>query len=102
MDMTALSSAFFFVLVAALLCSGLIERKIERADRRVARVERKLDAVMAHLGISEPDPLGTELSRVTDLLDRGRKIEAIKVYREVTGAGLKEAKDAVDRVEATR
>ncbi len=26
----------------------------------------------------------------------GRKIQAIKVYREATGAGLKDAKDAVD------
>jgi ribosomal protein L7/L12 len=28
-------------------------------------------------------------------LDRGRKIEAVKVYREHTGSGLKDAKDAV-------
>ena len=31
----------------------------------------------------------------TALLD-GRKIEAIKLYRQATGAGLKEAKDAVE------
>lgn len=35
----------------------------------------------------------------TALLD-GRKIEAIKIYRQATGAGLKEAKDAVERWEA--
>ena len=29
----------------------------------------------------------------------GRKIEAIKLYREATGVGLKEAKDAVDGME---
>lgn len=29
----------------------------------------------------------------------GRKIEAIKLYREATGAGLKEAKDAVEEIE---
>ena len=29
----------------------------------------------------------------------GRKIEAIKLYREATGVGLKEAKDAVDGIE---
>lgn len=38
------------------------------------------------------------------LLDQGRKIEAIKRYRELTGAGLKEARDvveAIDRGQAT-
>jgi len=30
------------------------------------------------------------------LVEQGRVIEAIKVYREHTGAGLKEAKDAID------
>ena len=30
----------------------------------------------------------------------GRKIEAIKIYRETTGAGLAEAKSAVERIEA--
>jgi ribosomal protein L7/L12 len=29
----------------------------------------------------------------------GRKIEAIKLYREVTGAGLKEAKEAVEALD---
>lgn len=38
---------------------------------------------------------------VADELARGNKIGAIKAYREETGAGLKESKDAVDRVEAT-
>ncbi len=40
-------------------------------------------------------------SRVMELLAGGKKIEAIKVYREETGVGLREAKDAVDRAEAT-
>ncbi len=36
------------------------------------------------------------------LLRAGRKIEAIKRYRELTGAGLKEAKDAVEALESGR
>lgn len=36
---------------------------------------------------------------VADLLREGRKIEAIKRYREQTGVGLKEAKDAVEAME---
>lgn len=40
-----------------------------------------------------------EISRLVQL---GNKIEAIKLYREKTGAGLKEAKDAVEAFEAGR
>ena len=37
--------------------------------------------------------------RVETLLQEGRKIEALRVYRAETGVGLKEAKDAVDEIE---
>jgi len=37
---------------------------------------------------------------VEELVRRGRKIEAIRRYRELHGVGLKDAKDAVERVEA--
>lgn len=33
---------------------------------------------------------------VIDLINSGNKIEAIKILREITGMGLKEAKDAVE------
>ncbi len=36
--------------------------------------------------------------RIVALLRQNRKIEAIKVYREQTGVGLKEAKDVIDRM----
>ena len=39
------------------------------------------------------------LQGVADLVLRGRKIEAIRRYREATGLGLKESKDAVDALE---
>jgi ribosomal protein L7/L12 len=38
-------------------------------------------------------------AEVLDLLANGRKIEAIKRFREVTGVGLAEAKVAVERLE---
>jgi ribosomal protein L7/L12 len=39
--------------------------------------------------------------QVRALVRAGRKINAIKLVREQTGIGLKEAKDAVDEFEAT-
>jgi len=35
---------------------------------------------------------------VRDLVRAGKKIEAIKCYRAIHGVGLKEAKDAVERM----
>ncbi|MGP3949504.1 ribosomal protein L7/L12 [Streptomyces sp. 7N604] len=81
------------------LLGAALERKLDRIDRRIARVERDVDLVLGHLGIREADPA---LDRVGALVQEGKKIEAIKVYREVTGAGLKEAKDAVDRMPGPR
>jgi ribosomal protein L7/L12 len=37
---------------------------------------------------------------IRTLLERGHKIEAIKLYRERTGAGLKEAKEAVEAIQS--
>ena len=39
--------------------------------------------------------------RIKSLLARRQKIEAVKIYREEYGIGLKQAKDAVDRIEAS-
>ena len=61
---------------------------------RLAQLERKIDLILAHLGIDAPP--GGLSDRVRQLMADGRKIEAIKVYREQTGVGLKEAKDVVD------
>jgi ribosomal protein L7/L12 len=45
----------------------------------------------------EPDESEKEL---VNLLADGKKIEAIKIYRQRTGVGLKEAKDAVEALGA--
>ncbi|MBI4025997.1 MAG: hypothetical protein HY360_13510 [Verrucomicrobia bacterium] len=41
-----------------------------------------------------------ELERMQAALFQGRKIEAIKLYRAGTGAGLADAKTAVEKLEA--
>jgi len=41
------------------------------------------------------------MSALRELIAQERKIEAIKLYRELTGLGLKEAKDAVDALESS-
>ena len=40
------------------------------------------------------------MERFQEALRSGRKIEAIKIYREIHGVGLKQAKEAVERLAA--
>lgn len=40
-------------------------------------------------------------ARIKSLVSKRQKIEAVKIYREEYGIGLKQAKDAVDRIEAS-
>lgn len=70
------------------------------------RIEKKLDMLLSGVGLGSrssadtaPMSAGGEhprMSEIRALAAGGRKIEAIKIYREITGLGLKEAKDAVD------
>jgi ribosomal protein L7/L12 len=78
---------------------GLKESKefIEGIMTPERQIERKLDALLQHEGI-QYDPHANMSSGVLDAIRNGNNIMAIKLYRESTGVGLKEAKDAVDEV----
>ena len=45
---------------------------------------------------------GDTRARIEDALRRRKKIEAIKILREASGLGLKEAKEEVERMERSR
>jgi ribosomal protein L7/L12 len=73
---------------------------------RLSRLENKVDFLFQELGLQEKyqaeqsqtaSQLG--MAEIVALLRMNRKIEAIKLYRQMTGTGLKEAKDAVDSME---
>ena len=87
------------LIILMLLWIVAIPRMYQSQDRqRIARLERKIDLVLAHLGI-EDRAHAAALSEVKRLAHSGQKIDAIKMYREATGVGLKEAKDAVEAME---
>jgi ribosomal protein L7/L12 len=76
---------------------GDLQRRVEELERRVAALEQLVGRAVP------PRPAGpaTETwasATVRDLVFQGKKIQAIKVLREETGLGLKEAKDIVDRL----
>lgn len=72
---------------------------------RLDEIEWKLDAIMVAIGIQTP-PRPTpgeragmtseQIDEIRALIRSGRKLEAIKRVRELTGLGLKESKDLVD------
>lgn len=75
------------------------------ADRtRIAELERRVARLEAQLADLASDPASavdlpaaeTWMAEVQALRRDGRTIPAIKLYREHTGVGLKEAKDAVE------
>ena len=94
-----LLAIFVLGLGLLLLVASTYDRGRARRDRRLAAIERKLDTVLRHLGIEEPPP---EEPDVVRCLEAGNRIQAIKAYRERTGAGLAEAKDIVDRIARER
>jgi ribosomal protein L7/L12 len=55
-------------------------------------------AVMRRRGASAPSdiPLNPTDADVDRLIMEGRKVEAIKAYRQIHGTDLKDSKDAVD------
>ena len=89
----------YIVLVVIILMYGALESRLKRMERRASRLERKADLILDHLGIRQEEP---GMERVTALLRQDKKIKAIKVYREITDADLKEAKEAVERMDGTR
>ncbi len=57
------------------------------------RVEKKLDLILNHLGLKF-EPLTEEVRQAADA---GKKIEAIKRYRQETGLGLAQAKKDIEK-----
>jgi ribosomal protein L7/L12 len=73
-------------------------------ERTGADLRQAKEAVEAfEMGAALPPPTRMHANLEQDLLvqlERGKKIEAIKIYRAATGVGLKEAKEAVEALAA--
>jgi ribosomal protein L7/L12 len=79
-----------------------LRRRIEDLERRVAALERALGRPSAPTPVpgqstGQPGELMASLM-VRQLALQGNKIAAIKLLRDETGLGLKQAKDIVDRL----
>lgn len=83
-------------IAAIKLCREATGMGLAEAKEWVEKLEAALDSPVG------PVPENVALSPLAGLLFAGRKIDAIKVYREQVkpGAGLKESKEAVEKLEA--
>jgi ribosomal protein L7/L12 len=77
------------------------ESEILALRARVEELESRLKFIYRRLNIEYADPNSDPAlsPQVQEALRRGNKIEAIKIYRELTGVGLAEAKQVIDRAE---
>ena len=70
--------------------------KLMKADNRTIGVDTPSGRMTTKTHDVDYEVAGDALDRINDAIDRRKKIEAIKIFREATGAGLKDAKDAVE------
>jgi ribosomal protein L7/L12 len=74
-----------------------LESELIALRQRVAKLERTVEFLLQRFQVVYVDtPDNTAPPEIMELLRDGKKIEAIRVYREQTGVGLKEAKDFID------
>ena len=90
--------------VRELLASGnkIAAVKRYREETGVGLAEAKAAVEALEAGNSLADSVTSDDAdltyQVVSLLERGKKILAVKLYRDLTGVGLKDAKDAVERI----
>ena len=88
------------VAVFVLLLSGF-GRRLAGVEARLAamsRIEAKIDLLLKQSHI-EFDPYAHVAPEIAEAVRAGKKIKAIKLYREATGAGLRESKEFVEGVQ---
>lgn len=75
------------------------ETEFSELKSRVNELEDRIDFLYRRLNINYLHPGSDPVfaPQVQEALRRGNKIEAIKIYRELTGVGLAEAKEAIER-----
>ena len=74
---------------------ALIGVQFERINERLRAIEAQLEVLSQEAGVGYERP-GAEVPQdVVELATAGKQMEAVKRYREITGAGGKEAQEVV-------
>jgi ribosomal protein L7/L12 len=75
--------------------SETINAYITQTNARLAAIESFLSVLASHAGIAYVNPTATVPPEVVAMAQSGDRIGAMKLYRELTGAGLAEAQAVV-------
>jgi ribosomal protein L7/L12 len=75
-----------------------LELKFNAISERLAAIEAQLKTLSDQAGVSYEEPFAELPPDVIELARGGNKMEAAKLYRELTGADGKEAMEAVGRI----
>jgi ribosomal protein L7/L12 len=75
--------------------SETINAYIEQTNARLAAIESFLSVLASHAGIAYVNKTATVPPEVVAMAQSGDRIGAMKLYRELTGAGLAEAQAIV-------
>jgi len=78
----------------------ITETEIQQLRSRINELEDRLKILYRHLNLEYSDSASDPLlsPQIQTAIRNGNKIEAIKIYREMTGIGLAEAKAVIDKV----
>jgi LmbE family N-acetylglucosaminyl deacetylase len=97
-----MNQGFLVFVVVVLFWVALIQTRSQtRMEKRLRDLEVRFEKLLLHVGfVADPSPPITDEVRVLARTP-GAKIAAIRAYRQQTRAGLKEAKEAVERLMET-
>ncbi|MCC5636217.1 hypothetical protein LC593_10175 [Nostoc sp. CHAB 5844] len=85
---------YSFLTMVAVITVFNNEARIKRIEHNTYRTKLYLKLIMERLEIEVPSRLSERIQAIA--LDPRNKIEAMKLYRQETGASLLEAKDVIE------
>lgn len=87
---------FLGLLIPALVALYyIIDMQLDIYRKKIRFLEVKVDALVKHTGLQFDDSSLVPVE-VHDAVKAGHRLKAIRLYRKITGAGLKEASEVVD------
>ncbi|WP_240220106.1 hypothetical protein [Rheinheimera hassiensis] len=73
----------------------IVNTQLDSYRKRIRFLEVKVDALIKHNGIEFDDSTLVPVE-VHKAVKAGQRLKAIRLYRKITGAGLKEASEVID------
>jgi ribosomal protein L7/L12 len=74
---------------------AFIPEMFDRVNERLRAIEAQLALLSEKAGVPYESPSADVPEEVLELARSGNKLDAIKKYRELTGAGSEEAKEVI-------